>query len=145
MPDSPEKVKQIDAMIAEVLKPKQKRTSFDALAELLSDLINGGYATKYSLNLFIKSQVTIAGMLDELDPKLNQDEYLIRRVRSLVKREIPKRILFTLWFPAWNSRSYRSLLSNQDVLDARKLQKKNTKKTAVPDTLKATTDQTSNF
>ena len=86
-------------------------------------LIDEGYATKFSLNLFIKSRVTIAGILTELDPALDQDEYLLQRVRSLVKREIPKRLLFTIWFPAWNSRSYRSLLSNGDVLAARKIPK----------------------
>ena len=44
------------------------------------------------------------------------DEYLQQRVRGLIKREFPKRLLNTFWFPAWNSRNYRSLLSNQDVL-----------------------------
>jgi len=28
-----------------------------------------------------------------------------------------------LYFPKWNSRSYRSLLSNHDLLDARKIPK----------------------
>ena len=50
----------------------------------------------------------------ELDPALDQDRYLSQRV---------KRLLFTIWFPAWNSHSYRSLLSNADVLAARKIPK----------------------
>jgi ubiquinone biosynthesis protein len=120
MPADPRKVARIDAIIAQVLQPKSKRTSFDALEGLLLGLIDDGYATKFSLNLFIKSQVTVAGILTELDPALDQDKYLSQRVRSLVKREIPKRLLCTIWFPAWNSRSYRSLLSNGDVLAARK-------------------------
>jgi ubiquinone biosynthesis protein len=123
MPDDPRKVQQVDAIIARVLQPKDRRTSFDALEELLLSLIDEGYATKFSLNLFIKSRVTIAGILTELDPALDQDKYLLQRVQSLVKREIPKRLLFTIWFPAWNSRSYRSLLSNGDVLAARKIPK----------------------
>jgi len=123
MPDDPQKVQQIDAVIARVIQPGEKRTSFGALEELLVGLIDEGYATKFSLNLFIKSRITIAGILTELDPALDQDEYLSERVRSLVKREIPKRLLYTIWFPAWNSRSYRSLLSNADVLAARKTPK----------------------
>ena len=123
MPDDPQKVQQIDAIIARVLQPKERRTSFEALEELLVGLIDEGYATKFSLNLFIKSRVTMAGILTELDPALDQDRYLSQHVRSLVKREIPKRLLFTIWFPAWNSHSYRSLLSNGDVLAARKIPK----------------------
>jgi ubiquinone biosynthesis protein len=124
MPDDPQKVQQIDAVIARVLQPRERRTSFEALEELLISLIDQGYATKFSLNLFIKSRITMAGILTELDPAFDQDGYLSQRVRSLVKREIPKRLLFTIWFPAWNSRSYRSLLSNGDVLAARKIPKK---------------------
>jgi ubiquinone biosynthesis protein len=121
LPDDPQKVQQIDALIARVLQPKGKRTSFEMLQELLVGLIDAGYATKFSLNLFIKSRLTMAGVLTELDPTLDEDKYLSQRVRSLVKREIPKRLLCTIWFPAWNSRGYRSLLSNGDVLAARKI------------------------
>jgi ubiquinone biosynthesis protein len=124
MPDDPQKVQQVDAIIARVLQPEKRRTSFEALEELLVRLIDEGYATKFSLNLFIKSRITMAGILTELDPTFDQDQYLLQRVRSLVKREIPKRLLFTIWFPAWNSHSYRSLLSNGDVLAARRIPKK---------------------
>src|SRR5262245_4464876 len=123
MPDDPQKVQQVDAIIARVLRPRERRTSFEALEELLVSLIDEGYATKFSLNLFIKSQITMAGILTELDPAFDQDKYLSDRVSSLVKREIPKRLLFTIWFPAWNSHSYRSLLSNGDVFAARKAPK----------------------
>ncbi len=127
MPQSPEEVKTIDAIISHVLEPNERGTSFDVLAQLLAGLVNQGFATKFSLNLFIKSQVTIAGILEELDPELDQNEYLMQHVKRLVKREIPKRILCTLWFPAWDSHSYRSLLSNQDVWDTRKIPKNKTK------------------
>jgi ubiquinone biosynthesis protein len=121
MPDDPQKVQQIDAVIARVLRSAEKRTLFEALQELLVGLIDEGHATKFSLNLFIKSRITMAGILTELDPALDQDRYLAQRARSLVKKELPKRLLFTIWFPAWNSRSYQSLLSNGDVLAARKI------------------------
>jgi len=121
MPQDLEKVRRIDALIARVLQAKGKRGSFATLQELMVGLIDEGYATKFSLNMFIKSQITIAGVLAELDPTLDQDKYLSQRVRSLVKGELPKRILYTIWFPAWNSRNYRSLLSNGDVLAARKI------------------------
>jgi ubiquinone biosynthesis protein len=124
MPADPQKLQQVDAIIARVLQPEKRRTSFEALEELLVRLIDEGYATKFNLNLFIKSRITMAGILTELDPTFDQDQYLLQRVRSLVKREIPKRLLFTIWFPAWNSHSYRSLLSNGDVLAARKIPKK---------------------
>jgi len=123
MPADPQQVQKIDAIIARVLHPAERRTSFAALEELLVSLIDKGYATKFSLNLFIKSRITIAGILTELDPALDQDRYLSQHVRRLVKREIPKRLLYTIWFPAWNSRNYRSLLSNGDVLAARKTPK----------------------
>jgi ubiquinone biosynthesis protein len=123
MPGDPQKVQQIDAVIARVLEPRDKRTSFQALEELLVDLIDEGYATRFSLNLFIKSRITMAGILTELDPAFDEDKYLSQRVKSLVKREIPKRLLYTIWFPAWNSHSYRSLLSNSDVLAVRKIPK----------------------
>ncbi|HTI52272.1 MAG TPA: AarF/UbiB family protein, partial [Planctomycetaceae bacterium] len=123
MPVDPEKVQHIDAMIARVLQPVKRRTTFEALEELLVGLIDEGYATKFSLNLFIKAQVTMAGILTELDPAFDQDKYLLQQVASLVRKEIPKRLLFTIWFPAWNSHSYRSLLSNGDVLAARRISK----------------------
>jgi len=123
LPDDPQTMQKVDAIIARVLQPTQKRTSFEALQELLVGLIDEGYATKFSLNLFIKSRLTMAGILTELDPSLDQDKYLSQRVRSLVKKELPKRLLYTIWFPAWNSHSYRSLLSNGDVLAARKIPK----------------------
>ena len=124
LPDSPEAVRQDRRDHRCGFQPKEERSSFEALAQLLGGLINEGYATKFNLNLFIKSQVTIAGILKELDPTLDQNQYLIKHTTSLVKSEIPKRLLFALWFPAWDSRNYRSLLSNKDLLDLRKLSKK---------------------
>ena len=117
LPDSTEKLERIDALIAEVLKPKARRSSFDAIEDLLLALIQEGYATRFNLNLFVKSQVTISGILAELDPSFKQDDYVEKRISGLVWREFPKRLLYTIWFPAWNSRSYRSLVSNEDIKD----------------------------
>jgi ubiquinone biosynthesis protein len=113
LPTDPEKVQRIDALIAETVKPKPGRGSFQALQELLLGLIEQGYATKFTLNLFIKSQITIAGELVELDPTLKQDDYITQQVTAMVKKELPKRLLM---FPAWNYRGYRSLLSNGDIM-----------------------------
>jgi len=133
LPTSPEKLQKIDALIAEVIKPKPGRGSFDALQELLFGLIEQGYATKFNLNIFIKSQITIAGELVELDPTLKQDDLLEQQVTALVKKEIPKRLLCTAWFPCWNSRDYTSLLSNGDVMAARRKPKKPKQSTAPPE------------
>ena len=124
LPGDPVEVQKIHDLIAEVIKPKAGRGSFAALNELLFGLIARGYATKYSLDLFIKSQITIAGELAELDPALRQDDLLGKQVRALVKKELPKRVLCTIWFPCWNSHGYTSLLSNSDVLAARRIPKK---------------------
>lgn len=129
LPTEPEKLQRIDALIAETIKPKPGRGSFQALQELLFGLIEQGYATKFTLNLFIKSQITIAGILVELDPTLKQDDYLTQQVTAMVKKELPKR-LFLL--PAWNYRGYRSLLSNGDIMSMarNKPKKPKTEKTA---------------
>ena len=56
--------------------------------------------------------LTIAGILKTLDPTLDQDDLIQKKVTSLVKKEMPKRIL--LW-PAFTYKGYRSMLSNNDV------------------------------
>ena len=119
MPTDPAKIKRIDEIIAQIIVPKEGRGDFDALSDFLFALVEEGYTTKFSLNLFTKSQLTIGGILTELDPTLKQDDYLEERITGLVKSEMPKRLLNTLFF-GWNSRNYRSLLSNADLMDARK-------------------------
>ena len=101
--------------IAEVIKPKPGRGSFDALQDLLFGLIEQGYATKFDLNIFIKSQVTIAGELVELDPNLKQDDLVTKQVTALVKKELFPKRLFCMVF-CYNSRNYTSMLSNGDVM-----------------------------
>ena len=118
--NSPEKKQRVDAIIDDFVKSSRRMSTFEGLENLLFRLVQEGYQTKFSLNLFVKSQVTIAGILVELDPTLKQDEYLEDRITGLVKSELPKRFLNTVWFPGWNSHGYRSLLSNADVMALRK-------------------------
>jgi ubiquinone biosynthesis protein len=117
-PESPQELKRIDEIIAESIKPKVRRSVFDGLEELTLELAKEGYKIAFNLSTFVKSQVTISGILAELDPNLKQDDYLMQRTASLVKKEMPKRLLFTILFPAWNSHSYRSMLSNEDIKDS---------------------------
>jgi ubiquinone biosynthesis protein len=118
--NSPEMKQRVDAIIDDFARSSGQMSTFEGLQALLFTLVEEGYQTKYSLNLFVKSQVTIAGILVELDPTLKQDEYLEHRLTGLVKRELPKRFLNTIWFPGWNSHGYQSLLSNADVVAVRK-------------------------
>ena len=113
IPNDPAKWAKVDALIAEVLRPKPGEGSFDGIENLLFGLIEQGYATKFNLNIFLKSQATIAGELLQLDPTLKQDELVEKQVTSLVKKEMPKRLICVVF--CWNSRNYTSMLSNGDV------------------------------
>jgi len=115
LPQSPEKVRRLDHVIQETLQQRSKRSNFDTLADLIIRLGKEGYVLRFNITLLIKSQVTIAGILAGLDPKLKQDEYLMKRANGLVWKEFHKHLLNTVWFPAWNSRNYRSMLSNGDI------------------------------
>jgi ubiquinone biosynthesis protein len=121
IPNDADKWQKVDALIAEVLNPKPGAGSFDGLSDLLSGLIGLGYVTKFDLNMFIKSQVTIAGELTELDPALKQDALIEKQVTSMVIRELPKRIPCMIF--CWNSRNYKSMLSNGDVVAVKRYKK----------------------
>jgi ubiquinone biosynthesis protein len=112
---SPEKVRRLDELIQETLQQRSKRSNFDTLGDLIVRLSKEGYVLRFNIALLIKSQVTIAGILAGLDPKLKQDEHLMKRANGLVWKEFHKHLLNTIWFPAWNSRNYRSMLSNGDI------------------------------
>jgi ubiquinone biosynthesis protein len=114
LPNDPEKLQKIDALLAEVVKRGPGRGSFYVLGDLLVGLIQQGYTTKFDLNIFVKSQATIAGELVQLDANLNQDDLVQKQVTGLVKKEMPKRLACVVF--CWNSRGYNSLLSNSDVM-----------------------------
>jgi ubiquinone biosynthesis protein len=116
-PTNPAKVARLDKAIAETLQQRSKRSNFDTLGDLIVRLGKEGYVLRFNITLFIKSQVTIAGILAGLDPELKQDDHLMKRASRLVRRELPKRLLYAIWIPAWNSHSYGSMLSNEDVKD----------------------------
>lgn len=111
LPDDPQKREEIASLVDEMLAEAGKNT-FVAYGNLIQKLLQSGYALDGSMTLFIKSQVTLAGIFRELDPKLVQDKFLEARVAGQVAREMPKRILL---LPAWHYRGYRSLLTNGDV------------------------------
>ena len=116
-PQSQEKIARLDAVVKEVLNQPSKRNNFETLSDLIVRLTREGYLLRFNITLFIKSQVTIAGILTGLDPTLHQDDYLVKRASGLVFREAPKHLLYTVWFPGWNSHSYPSMLSNEDIRD----------------------------
>lgn len=100
-----------------VVEGSGSQEMFSLLDELLTELAREGFRIRYSAAIFIKSQLTIAGILKELDPDFDQDDYVMGRIEGQVFREIGPRLLRTVWFPSWNSHEYRSLLSNEDVKD----------------------------
>lgn len=105
------------ASVAAVVEDSGNEETFALLDELLTELARQGYRIRYSAAMFIKAQLTISGILKELDPDFDQDDHVMGRIQGQVFREIGPRLLRTVWFPAWNSHEYRSLLSNEDVKD----------------------------
>ena len=130
IPNDSGKWQQVDALIAEVVNRQSGTGVFQGLQDIVTGLIEQGYQTKFDLNTFIKSQLTIAGELVDLDPTLRQDDLLAQQVTSMVKRELPKRIACTIFCP--NSRNYRSMLSNNDVKALRKHANKKTAASRAP-------------
>ena len=114
---SPEGQEEMNIIVEETLAEMGQGQIFDVLSELMSKAAERGYKIRFNIGLFIKSQLTVGGILSELDPELNQDEYVMDRISGQVFKETPKRLLYTLWFPAWNSHSYATQLSNEDVRD----------------------------
>jgi ubiquinone biosynthesis protein len=110
LPKDPEKMARIEEIVGQAVKVKGG--SYEVYNALLGELLKAGYVLDTQFSLFIKSQVTIAGILRELDPTLNQDKLAKKNVSGLVRKECPKRLAL---LPAWNYRGYRSMLSNGDV------------------------------
>jgi ubiquinone biosynthesis protein len=110
LPKDPEKMARIEEIVGQAVKVKG--SSYEVYNALLEELLKAGYVLDTQFSLFIKSQVTIAGVLRELDPTLNQDKLAKKNVSGLVRKECPKRLAL---LPAWNYRGYRSMLSNGDV------------------------------
>lgn len=118
IPDTPE-----NAQIRQTLGVKTIEVSngkfdyFQVLGGLVADLAREGFVLDFNVALFIKAQVTITGILQELDPGYNRGDELFAWVRGEVYRELPKRLLYTVYFPKWTSHDYRTMISNEDVKD----------------------------
>ncbi|MCP5119215.1 MAG: AarF/ABC1/UbiB kinase family protein [bacterium] len=114
LPEDPDRRQQVATLLDETLAAGLDGT-FATFGALIEKLVENGYALDANMSLFIKSQLTLAGIFRELDPTLDQDKFLAARTRAQVARELPKRLLL---LPAWRHRGYRSLLTTGDVLSA---------------------------
>ena len=109
--------REMKARIQKMLDEDREGGMFGRLDKLIASLARDGFSVKFNTTMFIKSQLTISGILMELDPDFQQDEHVMGRVSGQVTRELPKRLVRTIWFPAWNSHDYPSMMSNEDVKD----------------------------
>jgi ubiquinone biosynthesis protein len=116
-PGTAEDTVRMREVAARLIEENGSDEMFTLLDELLTGLASEGYKIRYSAAIFIKSQLTISGILKELDPEFDQDDYVLDRIEGQVWKEFGPRLLRTVWFPAWNSHEYKSLLSNEDVKD----------------------------
>ncbi|MFN0168175.1 MAG: AarF/UbiB family protein [Bryobacteraceae bacterium] len=115
VPADPARRRRCDEIFDEVFRIKNVKSSYEQLSELVRLLAYEGYKVEQQFGLFIKAQLTIAGILTELDPDFNQIAYAKSRVKRQVLKELPQRILL---LPAWNYHGYRSMMSNEDVRDS---------------------------
>ena len=115
LPEEPAELEKVRRIVDDILENRTE--TFPTLQNLILELAKEGFQTRFNIALFIKSQLTIAGILKELDPEFDHDAHFMGRTRGLVWREFPKHLLNVAWFPAWNSHDYRSMLSNEDVRD----------------------------
>ncbi len=116
-PKDEEERERMRQRVAKMVSESKAKGSFALLDELITSLAQQGYKVRYQAAIFIKSQITIAGILKELDPKFDQDDYVMGRITGQVLKETGPRLLRVVWFPSWNSHDYRSLMSNEDVKD----------------------------
>ncbi len=135
-PDDPKQVDEIHDIARKVLqKQKEKRVlartgsveakdaeggardqGFQEINVLVEELASAGYPLDFNLGLFVKSQVTIIGILKELDPEFDQDKHVGKKTRNLMMKEGPKRLLQTIGFPEnFTKHNYRSMISNADL------------------------------
>ena len=116
---SPEDHARIQAIALNVMDESRatRKDLFLIMNEMVARLTKAGYSLEFNLVLFVKAQVTILGILKELDPKMKRGSRAFRQVSGRVFKEIPKRLLNTVYFPGWTSRDYPSMISNEDLRD----------------------------
>ncbi len=118
IPDTPENAEVRRTIATQTLEGSENKPDyFQALGGLVAELAKEGFALDFNLALFIKAQVTITGILLDLDPTYNRGEELFTWVRGEVYKETPKRLLYTVYFPKWTSHDYGTMISNEDVKD----------------------------
>jgi ubiquinone biosynthesis protein len=103
--------------VAAMIEESTSEGMFPLLDDLMTALAKLGYKVRYEAAIFIKAQLTISGILLELEPGFEQDAHVIDRLEGQIFHEIGPRLLRTVWFPDWNSHDYQSLMSNEDVKD----------------------------
>ena len=116
LPDSEPEREKIDQIIQDAQNSFSGQGSFVLLEAISAELAKQGYKVPFNLALFVKSQLTISGILHELDPELKQDQLVMQQLSGQVMKECPRRFLYTLSVVKWNSRDFDSLLSNGDVM-----------------------------
>ncbi|MCZ6766195.1 MAG: AarF/UbiB family protein [bacterium] len=114
LPEDPGKRERLREIFEEVFAMENVKSDYEQIGRMLELLLTEGYQLDSQFTLFIKSQLTIAGILAELDPEFDQVAYAQKKLTSQVKSEIPKRLLL---LPAWNYHGYKSMMSNEDVKD----------------------------
>ncbi len=110
LPTDRQELAKVEEIVGRAIKVKGG--TFEVYGFLLEELFKAGYVLDPEFSLFIKAQLTIAGILRELDPTLDQDKLVRKKTIGLVMKEIPKRLAV---LPAWKYRGYRSMLSNGEV------------------------------
>jgi ubiquinone biosynthesis protein len=116
-PKDDEEREEMRRTVADLVEASTGEGMFSLLDDLMTALAKEGYRVRYEAAVFIKAQLTISGILQELEPGFEQDAYVVDRLEGQVFHEIGTRLLRTVWFPDWNSHDYRSLMSNEDVKD----------------------------
>ena len=117
-PDSLQEVQRIQTIAVDIAKQNSSTDHFAILEDMITRLSKAGYRLSFNLVLFIKAQVTIAGILHQLDPQLKRGERFSQHLAGQVLKEAPKRLLYTVYFPKWTSHDYPSMVSNEDVRDS---------------------------
>ncbi len=112
----------IDGVIDRVFEEAEVRKrdggepgALDMLDALVSELGRAGYVVDGDLLLYVKSLYTIIGVIGDLDPDFVPDEHVSGRVSGQVLKEMPKRLVNTIWIPGMWSHDYPSMASNNDV------------------------------
>ena len=88
LPEEPEDLEKVRRIVADILQHRSE--TFPTLQNLILGLAREGFQTRFNIALFIKSQLTIAGILQELDPEFGQDAHFMGRTRGLALARVPE-------------------------------------------------------